>query len=119
AEQLGLAAGLEHVGVAGQGVVARPPGDLDRGEPEDLGLGEESEGPLLAQGLEGSLALLEGPAPEGKVGEIDLVERERLAWLHVWRLTPGLRRRTGIGVAGHESPLDAPPPGAVRGRSEE
>jgi hypothetical protein len=71
AEQVGVPAGLDDVGVAGHGVVGRlrqphvgQPGE-DHGRDRALG----------AQGGEGRLALLERTGPEVEVGEVDVVNR--------------------------------------------
>ena len=81
-EDLGVPAGLGDVGVAGQGVVARPLRDDEVQRLGDLGLLVERHRALTAQRLEGPLPLVPGPGPELGVGEIDLVGGEDGTGLH-------------------------------------
>ena len=76
--ELGVPADLGHVGVAGDGAVARA---LRAGRVRarrDVGLLEEGQRAFPAQELEGALALVPRAGPELDVRQVDLVERQDL-----------------------------------------
>ena len=109
AEQLGVPADLDHVGVTGDGVVARARGDGDDRLHLDLGVLEEGDGALGAQRGEGRLTHRPRLLPELEVRQIDVVDPKcRSGWS---RRAPSSRRRRHAGRRPSPSsrPVGAPP----------
>src|SRR5690606_39691022 len=104
AEELGVAADVQDVGVPGD----RPVAGALRQHPE-VGLLVERDRTLAAQRREGALALHERTLPEQRVGEVDLVDGEDFAALH--RGSSGAGARPAYPVpdsAGARRLLDRP-----------
>jgi hypothetical protein len=75
------------VGVAGDSPVARSGRWSERRGVADVGLFEEGQGTLPPQGGERALSLVPGAGPELQIAQVDLVDGEKLTWLHVGHTT--------------------------------
>ncbi len=89
AEELGLAARFENVGVARERPVSRPDRKRQAGK---RALDHPGHRPLSAQCREGTLAFGGGPQPERLEREIDLVDTQDLCDFHFGRTSVGARQ---------------------------